>query len=53
MELSEINLMQIELMKESDIEPFTWIQRHSANFRKIISEGVVSIDEIKFLLYRN
>ncbi len=53
MDLADINYIQVQLIHDSDLDPIPWIERHSANFRKIISEGVFSIDEIKFLLYKS
>lgn len=52
MDLEDCNRLQVQLIRESSLEPISWIERHSANFRKIISEGVFGIEEIKGILYR-
>ena len=51
MQLLDTNLIQIRLIKESQTDPFNWIQKYGKKFRIIINGGVVSIDDIKVLLY--
>jgi len=53
MSLFDINTIQIQLIRESDLEPSEWIKKYSAHFRTIIKKGVVNVNEIKFYLYLN
>lgn len=53
MSLLDINTIQIQLIKESDLDASEWIKKHSAHFRTIIKKGVININDIKFYLYFN
>lgn len=51
MNLSQINLIQLKLIKESNLNSFTWIAKYSAKFRNIVEGGVETIDQIQVKLY--
>ncbi|MBZ4683091.1 MAG: hypothetical protein PWP46_539 [Fusobacteriaceae bacterium] len=51
MDLIDYNLIQIKLIRESNLDPFTWIEKYSKKFREIIEKNIIEIKDIKRYLY--
>jgi hypothetical protein len=52
MTLLKANFMQIQLMKESDLEPQEWITKYAKAFREAINMGIEEYEILKKILYK-